>query len=140
MKAMYLCSRSEKCKSDIRKKLYDWKANPNSFDKIIQTLEKQNFLNEERYAKMFVKDKFKFNKWGKYKIKAALIQKQISEKTINAAIGIIDDNEYIEMLKNLINSKLNKLSEEDPNMRKQKILSYASAKGFEPNLIKKFLN
>ncbi|NOZ34188.1 MAG: hypothetical protein GXO80_02695 [Chlorobi bacterium] len=68
-KAMYLCSKAEKCKSDIRKKLYEWKANPDEYDNIINQLEEQKFIDEVRFVKYYVRDKFEFNKWGKIKIK-----------------------------------------------------------------------
>jgi len=132
---MYLCSKAEKCKSDIRKKLYDWKANPSEHEKIISELEKQKFIDEERYTNFYVKDKFRFNKWGKIKIKAMLFQKQIPEKIINNAITKIKHDEYLEMLKNVINEKKAKLKEKEPYKEKTKILRFASSRGFEPNII-----
>lgn len=134
-KAMYLCSKAEKCKSDIRKKMYDWKVKPEEHEKIIAELIKQKYIDEERYTQLYVRDKFKFNKWGKIKIRAMLFQKQISEKTIDNALTKIKQEEYFEMLKNVINQKEKQLKEIDAYKKKTKLLQFLSSKGFEPNFI-----
>ena len=136
---MYLCSRAEKCKSDIRKKLYDWKADPKEYEKIIKELETQKFIDEKRYTNYYVKDKFMFNKWGKIKIRTMLFQKQIPEQIIDEAIVQINDEDYLEMLKKLINQKQKSIKETDANKKKSKLLRYASSRGFEPHLIFKIL-
>ena len=134
-KSMYICSKAEKCKSDIRRKLYDWKSNPVHHEKIIAELLKQQYIDEERYTNYYVRDKFKFNKWGKIKIRSMLFQKQIPEQIIDEAINLISDEEYLEMLKNVINQKLKTLKEQDFNKKKSKLLQFASGRGFEPNII-----
>ena len=136
-KAMYLCSRSEKCKSDIKKKLYDWNSDPNHHEKIINELTDQKFIDEKRFATYFVRDKFRFNKWGKIKIRIQLFQKNLPEELINDALKQISDQEYGEMLKNVINNKLKQLKPETPYTLKNKLLRHASSKGFEPDLILK---
>lgn len=136
---MYLCSKGEKCKSDIRKKLYDWKAKPEEFDRIIGELVKQQFIDEERYTNYYVKDKFRFNKWGRIKIKAMLFQKQIPENLILEALGKIKEEDYIEMLINVIKDKQKNIRETDTYKKKVRLLQFASGRGFEPNLILKVL-
>lgn len=134
-RAMYICSKAEKCKSDIRKKLYDWKSNPEHHEKIIAELVKQQYIDEERYTNYYVRDKFKFNKWGKIKIRSMLFQKQLPEQIIDEALNQIDGKEYLEMLKSVIKQKLKSLKEKDPNKKKSKLIQFASSRGFEPGLI-----
>ena len=134
-KAMYLCSKAEKCKSEIRKKLFDWKVAPTEHNKIILELEKQQFIDEERFAKFYVRDKFKFNNWGKIKIKAMLFQKQIPEKIINGAIEQITEKDYLNTLTNILKNKEKQIKETDVYKKKNKLLKFAASKGFEPNLI-----
>ncbi len=138
-KAMYLCSKSEKCKSDIQKKLFDWKANPLEHEKIIKYLEKNKYIDEERYVKFYVNDKFKYNKWGKIKIRTMLFQKKIPEKFINEALSKINNENYLEMLKNVINKKEKSLKETDPYKLRNKLLQFASSRGFEPDIIMKII-
>ena len=61
------CSFSEKCKSDIIKKLYDWKIYNNQ-NEIINHLIQHNYINENRYALLYCMGKFNSRKWGKVKI------------------------------------------------------------------------
>ncbi len=138
-KAMFLCSKSEKCKFDIQKKLYDWKANPFEHEKIIEYLEKNKYIDEERYVKFYVNDKFKYNKWGKIKIKTMLFQKKIPEKLINGALNKINNENYLEMLKNVISKKEKSLQETNPYKLKAKLLQFASSRGFEPDIIMKII-
>ena len=134
-KAMYLCSKAEKCKADIRKKLFDWKANPEEYDKIISELEKQKFIDEERYVKYYVRDKFEFNKWGKIKIRTMLFQKNIPGKLINSELKKIPEQKYLETLKYLIEQKRKSIKTEDVYREKSKLLRFAASKGFEADLI-----
>jgi len=71
-KAMRICSQRELCVSDVETKLELWGVAKLDVRKILDTLLKENFINEERYAKAFVKDKFSYNKWGKIKIASHL--------------------------------------------------------------------
>jgi len=139
-KAMYLCSKTEKCKSDIRKKLYDWKANPDEHDKIIQQLEDQKFIDEERFVKYYVRDKFKFNKWGKIKIRTMLFKKQIPESLIINELKQISEEKYKETLEYLIKQKQKSIKDTEPYKIKTKLLRFAASKGFEPDLILSILN
>ena len=139
-KAMYLCSKTEKCKSDIRKKLYDWKANPDEHDKIIQQLEDQKFIDEERFVKYYVRDKFEFNKWGKIKIRTMLFKKQIPESLIINELKQISEEKYKETLEYLIKQKQKSIKDTEPYKIKTKLLRFAASKGFEPDLILSILN
>ena len=76
-KAQALCAKQEKCEFDIRKKLYDWKLDVKEHDKVINELKKDKYIDDQRYAIFFAKDKFNFGKWGKIKIEFALKQKNI---------------------------------------------------------------
>ena len=67
-RAMALCSRTEYCISDIRQKLESWGLESDKAGDVIAILIKENFINEERYAGAFARDKYRYNKWGRVKI------------------------------------------------------------------------
>ena len=96
---MDLCSRHEKCCSEIREKLVKFKLPGPHVEKVLQTLKKEGFIDESRYAGMFVRDKLRINRWGKIKIQHMLSAKQIPEEIIAEAINGIDDLHYLEILK-----------------------------------------
>ncbi len=134
-KAMYLCSKTEKCKSDILKKLYDWKANPDEYEKIIKQLVEQKFIDEKRFVRYYVRDKFEFNKWGKIKIRSMLYQKKIPEKLIKTTLSEISEQKYIETLEYLIEQKRKSIKDKDKYKIKTKLIRFAASKGYEPDLI-----
>jgi len=134
-KMQAICSRSEKCKEDIRQKLKDYNISDSEREWILQKLEKEKFVDDERYAGYFVKDKFRLNKWGKIKIRHALIMKKISEEIIHEVLGEIDEKDYSDVLMNLIRQKNTGLKDNNIFTRKGKLLRYVTQKGFEPDRV-----
>lgn len=139
-KAMVLCSRIEYCRGDIRKKLQSWGVPSNDEDRIISTLIEENFINEKRYAKAFVRDKFSHNKWGKVKIEAQLKAKDIPAEITADALGEIDIKEYMKVINNLIASHRRSVKSNNQYELKGKLLRYGLSKGFESNLLYDLLN
>jgi regulatory protein len=139
-KAMNQCSGREYCCYDIREKLIVWGIAKNDSEKIISVLIKENFINETRYANAFVKDKFKYNKWGKVKIAAHLKSKQIPEHIVRSAIDSIDYGEYMNVLKNLIAIHKKSVKAKNQYDLKGKLLRYGLSKGFESSLLYEILN
>ncbi len=138
-KAMFYCSKAEKCKSEIQKKLLDWKANPDDFEGILSELERQKFIDEERFSQYYVRDKFEFNKWGRIKIRIMLLQKKIPEKFIDKALEQISEEKYEQTLSALIAQKQKTLKAENKHEIRSKLMRFASSRGFEPDLILRIL-
>ncbi|RLD64284.1 MAG: RecX family transcriptional regulator [Bacteroidetes bacterium] len=139
-KVELICSKQEKCKYDIKKKLTNWELKPDSIDRIISKLEKDNFIDEKRYSSFFVRDKFRFNKWGKIKILFTLRQKNIPDKYIFVALNKIDDKEYIKTLEKEIKKKQKLIKYETKYELKSKLLRFAESRGFEKDLIFKIID
>lgn len=134
-KSMAICSKSEKCIADIEKKLMQWEISTDAIQEIISTLVEQKFIDEVRYAKFYVRDKFRFNRWGKRKITYMLKGKGIPSATVFEAIQEIDDNEYFNVLVELLKSKLHRTKFRDNYEKKAKLLSFAQGRGFEYDII-----
>ena len=139
-KAMVLCSRREYCPEDIRSKLQSWGVSEADACRVIGILIKENFLNENRYAEAFVKDKFNYNKWGKVKITANLKLKKLPAGIIRSALGCIDDDIYRKTLSDLIVSHRRRIKAKNQYDLKGKLLRYGLSKGFESSLLYELLN
>jgi regulatory protein len=139
-KAMALCSRIEYCSSDIRKKLQAWDVPSGDENKIINALIKDNFINEERYTKAFVRDKFRHNRWGRIKIAAHLKSKGLGNEIIRAALEEIDNEEYIRVIKSLITSHRKTTRSKNQYDLKGKLLRFGLSKGFESGILYELLN
>ncbi len=138
-KAASYCSIAEHCVSEVNDKLQKWNVPAEQREEIINRLIAAGFINEGRYAKAFVTDKFRFNKWGKTKITLALKTKGISTEDISHAIELIDEGEYDEMLATILKSKLVGLKYEYEYEKQGKLFRFAQSRGFEPNVIERVL-
>lgn len=139
-KAMAQCSRRELCCEDIRNKLLSWGIGNNDAGRIIEILQNENFINESRYAAAFVRDKFKYNKWGKVKIIAHLKGKKIASDIIGEAIDSIDHDQYVNLLRGLIENHKKTVRSKNQYDLKAKLLRFGLSKGFESSLLYDILN
>lgn len=139
-KAMALCASREMCDSDINRKLISWGVKGDDNEKILKLLAQGKFIDEERYAIAFVKDKFRYNKWGRIKIGAALKMKKIPDDIIRKAVDSIDDAEYLDLLKSIIAKHRETVKAKNQYDLKGKLLRHSLSKGFESHLIYELLN
>lgn len=138
-KCMQMCSRKEYCITDIKQKLYSWELNEEDIERLIATLQEEKFIDEERFVNAFVNDKFKFNHWGKVKIRYHLKHKQIDENVVNNVLSGLSDAAYEEVIAQEIAKKISKVKANSTYERKAKVVNYLASKGFEPDLVFKYL-
>src|ERR1035437_1499563 len=138
-KAASYCSISEHCVSEVEDKLTAWGVSNQDKQKIIDRLISDDFINEKRFCTYFVKDKFRFNKWGKIKISYAMKLKGLDKEIIMNALATIDDGEYDELLASLLKTKLAGLKYEFEYEKQGKLFRFAQSRGFENNVIERVL-
>ncbi|MDR3351322.1 MAG: RecX family transcriptional regulator [Prevotellaceae bacterium] len=126
-----LCSRAEKCVSDVQKKLHEWHIPANESAAIIKKLQTQDFINEARYTKAFVRDKNTLSQWGTVKIKQALQMKKIPAALIADALQDIDREKYITGLEKLLQRKKASLKAAPPEECTPRLLRFALSRGYE---------
>ncbi|TBO42932.1 regulatory protein RecX [Pedobacter kyonggii] len=135
VKAEHFCAYQERSQKEVRYKLVEWGMRGDELEEIISELILNNFLNEERFAKSYASGKFNIKHWGRVKIKQGLKLKGVPDKILQKAIYSIDDDDYLQTIEKLAIKKAQSLSENDPFKRKNKLMSYLQAKGFETDLI-----
>lgn len=139
-KMMQYCAYQERCMFDVKKKLKTFHLQEEVYESIILKLKKEDYLNEERFAKIFAGGKLRINRWGKNKIYAALQQKRVPELFILEGLNAIDEEEYMSILHEVIAKKSQELKESDFNRRNKKLAKFAISKGFENRLVWNVLN
>ena len=92
------CSTSEQCLSDIEAKINRYDLTEEERTRILRHLVEEKYIDDRRYAEAFVRDKYRFNKWGRIKITQGLRMKGIDKETISNAMGVIDEQEYLDIL------------------------------------------
>ena len=131
IKAEAYCSASEHCASEVMGKLQQWGAPEDAWEAIVRHLEKERYIDECRYACAFVRDKYRFNQWGRIKIAQALRMKQISSSCISEALEEIDEGEYLSVLFSLLKRKARTVKASGDYERNGKLIRFAASHGYE---------
>lgn len=135
VKAESYCAYQERSQFEIRNKLYEWGLHQKDVEDIISELIELNFLNEERFALAYSLGKFRIKGWGKNKIRQGLKLKRIPDKLIIKSLKSIDDDDYLIMLRKILQKKSNTISEKDPFKKRYLLSRFATSKGYESDLI-----
>ena len=130
-RAAALCARSEQAPRDISEKLTKWGLSRTDANQVLHQLTEQGFINEERFAKAFVKDRFAFNSWGRIKIAYQLKLKGIPGDIIDDALTAIDDELYRDRLIELLCNKWRTVKDREPRAAWAAMMRFASSRGFE---------
>ena len=138
-KSAAYCSLAERCKADLQAKFDLWEVGLSDRKKILNHLIQEKYLNESRYARSFVQDKFRYNKWGRIKISYALRAKGIENEIIQESLNTINEEEYQEMIIRLAKEKSKSLKFKSEYEKTGKLLRYLAGKGFEPGIVQKTL-
>lgn len=138
-KLKYYCAYQERAHSEVKEKLFQLGVWKKDHDEIISALIEENYLNEERFAMAFAGGKWRVKRWGKVKIKFELKQKQVSEYCIRKALKQIDEEEYMQVLKELADTRYNSLKADQYIIRWKKTVDYLTARGFEADLVRQVL-
>lgn len=138
-KALRYCAYQERCHQEVKNKLYELGLKSSDADELLTYLITEGFLNEERYARLFAGGKFRIKKWGRVKIIHALESKGLSKNCIRLGLKEIDEDDYRQTLKKLITEKLSVNTEENSFAARDKISKSLIQKGYEPELVWKFL-
>ena len=133
------CSISEQCLSDIETKLSRYDLTEEERTRILRHLIEEKYIDDCRYAEAYVRDKYRFNKWGRIKIAQGLRMKGIDNETINNAMGAIDEDEYLGILRDLIKTKRKSTRGKNDYEINGKIARFAVGRGFEYAAIRQCL-
>jgi regulatory protein len=134
-KLEHYCAYQERCHKEVRQKLRDLRMIPEAIDVIMVHLIAHNYLNEERFAKAYVRGKFRIKKWGKIRLVRELKFREISKYSIDAALKDIDPNEYQSTLEELAQKRIAAVKERNPYKKKRKVADYLLYRGWESHLV-----
>ncbi len=129
------CAYQDRCHKEVVAKLREMRMIPEAIDQIVVHLIKDNFLNEERFAKSFARGKFSIKKWGRNRIANELKQRDISKFNIKTALEEIDHSEYQKTFNELAEKRLTQIKEKDIQKRRKKLADYLFYRGWESNMV-----
>ena len=134
-RATALCAGSEHCIHDIQEKLRRWELPEEEALQLIDYLVDEKYIDEERFARAYAKDKMRYNRWGRQKIDQGLRLLEIASPLRRQALEELPESEYREILTGLLQGKLHSVKARNDYDRKAKLIRFALGRGFEMNLI-----
>ena len=135
-----LCARSEHCQHDLLEKMRRWEMSDEAQARVMQRLVSERYVDDERYARAFVRDKIRYNKWGRRKVEQALWQKRIDEDIRQQVLDEVDDEEYLSVLRPLLKQKRRSTKAESDYELNQKLVRFALGRGFTYDIIRQCLD
>jgi len=134
-----LCAQAEHCEQEMRDKMKRWEIDETAQNRIIDRLVKERYIDNERYARAFVKDKIRYNKWGRRKVQQALWMKRIDNDIQQRVLDEIDDKEYLDVLRPLLKQKRKSTKAANDYELNQKLVRFALGRGFTFDIIRQCL-
>jgi regulatory protein len=135
-----LCSTAEHCSHEMLEKMRRWEIDEDSQARIMEYLVKEKYIDDERYARFFAKDKIRYNKWGRRKVEQAMWQKHIDADIQQRVLGEIDDDEYLLILRPLLKSKRRTVKAANNYEMNMKLIRFAMGRGFTMDIIRQCLD
>ena len=135
-----LCARSEHCQHDMLEKMRRWDMSEDAQARVMQRLVSERYVDDERYARAFVHDKIRYNKWGRRKVEQALWQKRIDDDIRQQVLSEVDDEEYLSVLRPLLKQKRRSTKADSDYELNQKLMRFALSRGFTYDIIRQCLD
>lgn len=135
-----LCAQAEHCEQEMRDKMKRWELDETVQNRVINRLTEERYIDNERYARAFVKDKIRYNKWGRRKVQQALWMKRIDTDIQQRVLDEIDEKEYLDVLRPLLKQKRKSIKAENDYELNQKLVRFALSRGFTFDIIHQCLN
>jgi len=131
------CAYQERSHSEVRTKLISLEVYGETLEEVILELVQEDYLNEERFARAYARGKHRIKRWGRDKITQGLKLKRVSDYCIRKAMSEIDEEEYIQALKDVL-SKYHKerRGKYDYLTMRTKMIQHGVSKGYEYHLSK----
>lgn len=134
------CAQAEHCEQEMRDKMKRWEMDPEAQNRVVERLTKERYIDNERYARAFVKDKVRYNKWGRRKVQQALWMKRIDDDIQQRVLDEIDDEEYLKVLVPLLKQKRKSIKAANDYELNQKLVRFALSRGFDYGIIRQCLD
>ena len=131
-----LCAQAEHCQWEMLEKMRRWELSDEVQARVMERLVKERYVDDERYARAFVKDKVRYNKWGRRKVEQALWQKHIDDDIRQRVLDEVDDNEYLSVLRPLLQQKRKSTKAQSDYELNQKLIRFALSRGFTFDIIR----
>ncbi len=135
-----LCAQAEHCRQEMRDKMVRWGLDETVQERVVGRLVRERYVDDERYARAYVNDKVRYQKWGRRKIQQGLWTKRIDDDTQQRVLDEVSDEEYLAVLRPLLRQKRKTVKAQSDYELNQKLLRFALGRGFTFDIIRQCLD
>ena len=135
-----LCARSEHCQHELTEKMRRWGMSDEAQARVMARLVGERYVDDERYARAFVRDKIRYNKWGRRKVEQGLWAKHIDDDIRERVLGEVGDDEYLSVLRPLLQQKRRSVKADSDYELNQKLVKFALGRGFTYDIIRQCIS
>ena len=135
-----LCANAEHCQYEMLEKMKRWELSEEAQARVMAQLIEERYVDDRRYARAFVKDKIRYNKWGHRKVQQSLWMKRIDKEIQDEVLNEIDEKEYLNVLKPLLKQKRKSIKANSDYELNQKLVRFAYGRGFTFEIIRQCLD
>lgn len=139
-KLVNYCVYQDRCHAEVEQKMRDFLLIPEAKDEIFLYLMKENYLNEERFTRSYIRGKFYIKHWGRNKIKMNLKMKGVTDKLISSSMDEIDDSDYEKTIARLFQNYYSTQKGLKDYQKKSKTIKHLLSKGYEYEAILELIN
>ena len=135
-----LCARSEHCQQEMLDKMRQWGVSEEEQAQVMERLIREKYVDDARFARAFVYDKIRYNKWGRRKVEQALWLKRIDNSIGQSILDEVDDEEYLSILRPMLKQKRKGIKAKSEYELTMKLIKFALGRGFSMDLIKQCID
>lgn len=143
-KALIFLSVKPRAENELRARinyyLYKYKSLSSTekkdiLESLLQDFDGQKLINDARYAEQLVQEKINSRKpQSKLQIRTFLMKKGVSTSVIDAALEEVTTDIEKEKIEQLAKKRLSLMKNEKENMKKRKLISFITKKGYPYDL------
>ena len=125
-----LCASAEHCSYEMAEKMKKWQVADGVQARVMERLVNDKFVDDERYCRLFVRDKIRYNKWGRRKVEQALYMKRIPADVSARVLDEVDHETYVDILRPLLQAKRKSVKAGSDYELECKLIKFALGRGF----------
>ncbi len=128
---MRLCARGERSTGDAMRLMRTWGVPEGERQAVVDRLVAQRFIDNSRYAELYVREKSRLSGWGARKIAMQLRTKGVEKEVIAEALATIDSDEQGDRLVEKLRRKMRTTKAQSDYEMRGKLLRYALGLGYD---------
>ena len=131
-----LCAKGEHCQHDMLEKMRQWGVGDEEQAQVMARLVGERYVDDERFARAFVSDKARYNKWGPRKVEQALWLKHIDKTIARQVLDEVPAEDYLSILRPLLKQKQKSIKAQSEYELTTKLIKFALSRGFTMDIIR----